>query len=86
LVYFTVELTTEYARVQGFLTVACVCGDKDGVRREIRDFLATLRARHPGIPDSISAALGNVNPYTLSDLALTKAGTESPQALHSTAT
>ena len=72
----TEDLTTAYAQALGFETVGCVCGEKESVRREIRGFLSTLRARHPGVAESISAALGNVNPYTLFDPALTKAGTD----------
>jgi hypothetical protein len=34
--------------------------------------LSTLKTRPSGIPESISAALANVNPYTLFDSALTK--------------
>ena len=61
----TEDLTTAYARALGLPTIGCVCGDRDGVRHEIRAFLAGLRERHAGIPESIGAALGNVNPYTL---------------------
>ena len=50
--------------------VGCVCGDKDGVRREIRRFLSRHGRRHPGVPDSLAAALGNVNPRALFDAAL----------------
>ena len=32
--------------------------------------------RHPGVAESISAALGNVNPYTLFDAALAKDGAD----------
>jgi hypothetical protein len=70
----TEDLTTAYAHGLGLPTVGCVCGDRDGVRREIRDFLAGLRSRHPGVAESVAAALGNVNPYTLFDPALTKPG------------
>jgi tRNA 2-thiocytidine biosynthesis protein TtcA len=66
LVYVTEDLSTEYARAQGFLPIACVCGEKESVRREIREFLDGLKTRHIGIADSITAALGNVNLYTLS--------------------
>ena len=59
------DLSTEYARVQGFLPISCVCGEKESVRREIREFLDTMKSRHMGISDSIIASLGNVNPYTL---------------------
>jgi tRNA 2-thiocytidine biosynthesis protein TtcA len=65
LAFVTEDLTAAYAQAMGLPTVGCVCGDRDGVRREIRDFLARLRARHVGVPESIVAALGNVNPYTL---------------------
>ena len=74
LVLVTEELTGEYARARGLLTVACVCNDKEGVRREIREFLSVMKGRHAGIRESIAAALANVNPYTLFDSALTKAG------------
>ena len=59
LVFLTEEMTAAYARCHGFLTVGCVCADKDGVRREIREFLSTLGARHRGVAESISAALFN---------------------------
>ena len=65
LVYVTETLSTEYARVQGFLPIACVCSEKESVRRELREFLDTMKSRHVGISDSIIAALGNVNLYTL---------------------
>jgi tRNA 2-thiocytidine biosynthesis protein TtcA len=65
LVYVTENLSTEYAAAQGFLPIACVCGEKESVRREIREFLDVMKARHIGVSDSIIAALGNVNLYTL---------------------
>jgi tRNA 2-thiocytidine biosynthesis protein TtcA len=65
LVYVTENLSTEYASAQGFLPIACVCSEKESVRREIREFLDTMKSRHVGISDSIIAALGNVNLYTL---------------------
>jgi tRNA 2-thiocytidine biosynthesis protein TtcA len=74
----TEELTTAYAGAIGVTTVGCVCGEKESVRREIRDFLTRLRARHPGVAESVTAALGNVNPYTLFDPSLTKPGADTP--------
>jgi tRNA 2-thiocytidine biosynthesis protein TtcA len=65
LAFVTEDLSTEYARVQGFLPISCVCGEKESVRREIREFLDTMKSRHLGISESITASLGNVNPYTL---------------------
>ena len=61
LVYVPESLTTAYARAGGLLTIGCVCGDKDSVRREIREFLAAMAARHPGVAASVAAALGNVD-------------------------
>jgi tRNA 2-thiocytidine biosynthesis protein TtcA len=69
-------LTSAYAAARGLQTVGCVCGERDSVRREIREFLTTLKQRHPGVAESISAALGNVNPYTLFDAALAKEGAD----------
>jgi tRNA 2-thiocytidine biosynthesis protein TtcA len=65
LIYVTEDLSTQYARAQGFLPIACVCSEKDSVRKEIREFLDAMKSRHIGISDSITAALGNVNLYTL---------------------
>ncbi len=65
LAYVSEDLSTEYARAAGFLTIACVCGEKESVRREIREFLQAMKSRHIGIGESITAALSNVNPYTL---------------------
>src|SRR5262245_16658078 len=65
LAYVTEDLSTDYASVLGFLPIACVCGEKESVRREIREFLVVMKGRHAGISESIVAALGNVNPYTL---------------------
>src|SRR5262249_27732713 len=80
LVFVTEELTAAYAQARGLSTVGCACSDKAGVRSEIREFLTTLRARHPGVAESVAAALGNVNPYTLFDPALEKAGAALPPA------
>jgi tRNA 2-thiocytidine biosynthesis protein TtcA len=76
LVLVSEELTAAYARARGLATVGCVCGEKDSVRRELRAFLTSLKARHPGVAESVSAALGNVNPYTLFDEALAKPGAD----------
>jgi tRNA 2-thiocytidine biosynthesis protein TtcA len=80
LVFVSEAMTAEYARTHDLRTIGCVCGDKESVRREIRAFLETVQARHPGVAESITAALGNVNPYTLFDAALTKAGADTAPA------
>ena len=78
LVFVDEAMTTAYAAARGFSTIGCVCGDRENVRREIRDFLGTMTARHPGLGRSIVAALANVNPYTLFDPHLTKRGADTP--------
>jgi len=76
LVFVTEDLTAAYARARGLATVGCACSDRPSVRGEIRAFLTMLRARHPAVADSVTAALGNVNPYTLFDPALEKPGAD----------
>jgi tRNA 2-thiocytidine biosynthesis protein TtcA len=80
LVFVTEDLTAAYAGARGLATVGCVCSDRASVRGEIRAFLAGLRARHPGVAESVAAALGNVNPYTLYDPALEKPGAPQPSS------
>ena len=63
--------------------VGCASSDKESVRCEIRDFLSMLKTRHAGAPKSISAALANVNPYTLFDSALIKKSADLSPALAS---
>jgi tRNA 2-thiocytidine biosynthesis protein TtcA len=70
------DLTRAYAGEAGLATVGCVCGEKASVRREIRSWLDGLKRGHPGVPESIAAALGNVNPYTLFDTKLSKEGAD----------
>jgi tRNA 2-thiocytidine biosynthesis protein TtcA len=74
LVYVTEDLSTEYARSQGFLAIGCVCSEKESVRKEIRAFLESMKSRHSGIADSVTAALANVNTYTLFDPTLVRQG------------
>ena len=78
LVFVDEEMTTAYANACGFGTIGCVCGDRENVRREIREFLTTMKSRHPGVTHSLVAALSNVNPYTLFDPRLKKAGADTP--------
>jgi tRNA 2-thiocytidine biosynthesis protein TtcA len=65
LVFVTEDLSTEYARVMGFLPISCVCGEKESIRKEIREFIDTMKLRHGGIADSVTAALGNIDTYSL---------------------
>lgn len=73
-------MTLDYARVSGLRAVGCVCGEKESVRREIRSLLDGLKRGHPGVLESMAAALGNVNPYTLFDPKLSKEDADSAPA------
>ena len=76
LVFVSEDLTLEYVLSDDFRTVGCVCAEKEGPRNEIRAFLESMRENHVHVPDSIAAALANVNPYTLFDSRLQKEGTD----------
>jgi tRNA 2-thiocytidine biosynthesis protein TtcA len=72
LVLVSEQMTQDYVRAWGLRAIGCVCGEKESVRREIRSLLEGLKRAHPGILESMAAALGNVNPYTLFDAKLSK--------------
>ena len=78
LVYVSEELTAAYTLAKGLVPIDCVCAEKEGPRREIREFIDTMRSRHTDVDESVSAALGNVNPYTLFDAKLQKEGADQP--------
>jgi len=78
LIYVTEEWTARYATQHGLATVGCVCRENEGPRREIRRFLSEMEGKFPGVPESLTRALGNVNPYTLSDPGLTKEDADVP--------
>jgi tRNA 2-thiocytidine biosynthesis protein TtcA len=84
LVFVSEELTAAYVRACDLRPVGCVCGEKESIRRELRLLLDALRRRHPGVSESITAALGNVNPYTLLDPALSKRGADAAPAFADT--
>ena len=78
LVYVSEELTAAYTLAKGLVPIDCVCAEKEGPRREIREFIDTMRSRHTDVDESVSAALANVNPYTLFDAKLQKEGADQP--------
>jgi tRNA 2-thiocytidine biosynthesis protein TtcA len=78
LVYVTEEWTRRYSEEHGLRTVGCVCHEKEGPRSEIRRFLEDMETKHPGRSKSLTAALGNVNPYTLADPGLRKENADIP--------
>ncbi len=78
LVYVSEELTAAYTLAKGLVPIGCACGEKEGPRSEIREFLDTMRSRHIDVDECVSAALSNVNPYTLFDRKLRKEGADQP--------
>jgi tRNA 2-thiocytidine biosynthesis protein TtcA len=78
LVFASEAQTLAYVRACRLQTLGCVCGEKESVRREIRSLLDQVKRRHPGVSESVIAALGNVNPYTLFDRKLSKDGADAP--------
>ena len=78
LVFVSEKLTRRYVDREGIRTVDCVCGDKVGPRSQIREFLNEMNNRHTAVTESVMAALGNVNPYTLFDSRLKKEGADDP--------
>ena len=78
LVYVSEASTAAYVEANAIGTVNCACAEFPGPRTEIRSFLDGMSRRHEGIRESIRAALGNVNPYTLFDPDLKKSGADEP--------
>lgn len=78
LVYVSEELTSAYTLDKGLNAIGCVCSEKEGPRSEIRQFFEMMQSRHIDVNNSVSAALGNVNPYTLFDRKLHKKGSDLP--------
>ena len=76
LVFVSEELTAAYVLEKELLTVDCVCAEKGGPRSEIREFLESMSSRHIDVPESVRAALANVNPYSLFDPKLHKEGAD----------
>lgn len=78
LAYVSEKLTELYAKTRGLEPISCICSEKEGPRKEIRAFLDDMKSRHVDVSQSISAALANVNPYTLFDRKLQKEGEDMP--------
>jgi tRNA 2-thiocytidine biosynthesis protein TtcA len=57
LVWVGEDMTEAYADSHGLGTVGCVCADRTGPRREIREFLSTLSTRYPNVPTALRSAL-----------------------------
>ena len=76
--YVSEELTARYTLAKRLVPIDCECAEQEGPRREIREFIEMMRSRHTDVDESVSAALGNVNPYTLFDAKLQKEGADQP--------
>jgi tRNA 2-thiocytidine biosynthesis protein TtcA len=72
LVYVSEDLTRKYVEQDELVGIGCVCAEKDGPRKDIRAFLEQMSEDYVDVPESITAALANVNPYTLFDSKLQK--------------
>lgn len=70
LVYVTEEETRRYARERGLPVVSCccpACGDLGLKRQRVKRLIAELELEHPGVKQSMIAALANVAPRHLLD-------------------
>ena len=85
LVFVSEVLTREYVEQYGLTAVGCVCAEKDGPRRDIRAFLDRMTEEYVDVPESVTAALANVSPYTLFDSKLEKKGADLSPAFGSPA-
>lgn len=74
LVFAAEDDIAEYARLCEFPILPCdLCGSQDGLQRKVvGKLLADLDAQHPGVRESMLAALANVRPSHLLDAGLWK--------------
>ncbi len=73
LVYVSEAETRQYARERGLPVVSCccpACGDLGLKRQRVKRLLAELEVEHPGVKQSMLAALANVAPRHLLDTRL----------------
>ncbi len=80
LVYVSEDLTRRYVEQAELVGIGCVCTDKAGPRKDIRAFLNKMSEDYIDVGDSVTAALANVNPYTLFDSQLIKEGADTSPA------
>jgi tRNA 2-thiocytidine biosynthesis protein TtcA len=80
LAYCAEDDIAAYAALQGFPIIPCdLCGSQPNQqRRVVSDMLADLDRRHPGVRQSMLAALSNVRPSHLLDPDLAAAAREEP--------
>ncbi len=76
LVYVSEELTRKYVEQDELVGIGCICAEKAGPRNDIRAFLKQMSEDYVDVPESLTAALANVNPYTLFDSQLRKEGAD----------
>jgi tRNA 2-thiocytidine biosynthesis protein TtcA len=75
LVYATEAELTELAELKGFPIIPCdLCGSQDNLKRkQVKQLLTTLNAENPTVRANVFAALGNIRPSHLYDVALRRA-------------
>jgi tRNA 2-thiocytidine biosynthesis protein TtcA len=82
MIYCAEETLAAYAKERAFPILPCnLCGSQENAqRKQVKALLTRLEAEHPGVKDSVLAALGNVRPTQLLDHTLVRDETRAPQA------
>jgi tRNA 2-thiocytidine biosynthesis protein TtcA len=75
LVYVSEVELAQFAETQGFPIIPCdLCGSQENLqRKQIKTLLTDLNAKNPKVRANVFAALGNVRPSHLYDVALRQA-------------
>ena len=75
LVYVSEVELTEFAEAQAFPIIPCdLCGSQENLqRKQVKNLLTELNAKNPKVRANVFAALGNVRPTHLYDVALRQA-------------
>jgi len=72
LVYVTEQELTEFAVSKAFPIIPCdLCGSQENLqRKQVKNLLTELNAKNPKVRSNVFAALGNIRPSHLYDVAL----------------
>ncbi len=82
LIYCAEDTLARFAAARAFPIIPCnLCGSQaDAQRKQMKALLDRLEATHPGLRQTMMAAIGNVNPSHLLDRRLIAASTGAPAA------